>query len=122
MDDDWRVYFDNNVEGNGVVAMKKMKEENAKKKDYIDAHQDEWQQTGQMFRQRRKQQKLSLISIGSMLGTSATRISRFERGYPIQRRKWLQESYKTGLERNQLETLLLIYNIDLPPAIDLKLP
>lgn len=66
-----------------------------------------WNELGQSFRKKREQHGLSLSRVAEMLGTSASRVRKFEIGAPISLANHLEKSYALLLDHLELHAALL---------------
>lgn len=72
------------------------------KENYI-----KWNQEGGRLRERRLHNGLSLEKMGELLGTSASRIGRLERGLPVSQAKHLKASCDLLFDHIELKAALL---------------
>ncbi|HLR02831.1 MAG TPA: hypothetical protein VK111_08845 [Virgibacillus sp.] len=87
------------------INQRQMRKENYIRKNYL-----KWNEEGKTFRDRRMELGLSLRDVGKILGTSATRIRRFEIGDPVSQARHLKASYELLFKhigmREQLKELI----------------
>ncbi|MGP7815532.1 helix-turn-helix domain-containing protein [Niallia sp. 01092] len=73
------------------------------KQQFILDNTKEWTQRGQRLKERREKLQISLTSLSKMLGTSTSRIRKFENGEPVTLSKSLESSYQMALEMHELK-------------------
>lgn len=61
---------------------------------FILENAEEWKATGEQHKQIREKLGLTLAAMAKTLGTSASRLSRFEKGLPVQSVNQLIKGYK----------------------------
>jgi transcriptional regulator with XRE-family HTH domain len=66
----------------------------------------EWKEIGRRFKEARLQRKLSLDDVARKLGTSGTRIGKFEKGLPVSCAKMVQQSYQLFLDWTDINKFL----------------
>lgn len=69
-----------------------------RKKLFALVNKKEWEELGQAYKQGREEYGISLNKMASILGTSTSRLSNFEKGLPVQMSKHLQAAYDLALE------------------------
>jgi|SRR5690625_982822 len=74
-----------------VLNMEKQRE--AKREKFLQENYLKWREQGMALRERRLKNIYSLQNVADRLGTSATRISKLEKGLPVSQAKHLIASY-----------------------------
>lgn len=83
-------------------ALESSIERTKKRMEFINDKHFEWKAEGMKFRKRRENLSLSMAKVGQMLGTSKTRIWRFEVGEPISQVEHLKASYNLLLKHIEM--------------------
>lgn len=91
--------------GNRVLASQ------ARHRQYIAEHAQEWQDTGTRFRNARDALNISRRQMRPLIGISEATIARFERGRPIKARTIVEAAYRTALRLVQLQQQMSLINI-----------
>ena len=91
--------------GNRVLASQ------ARHRQYIAEHAQEWQNTGTRFRNARDALNISRRQMRPLIGISEATIARFERGRPIKARTIVEAAYRTALRLVQLQQQMSLINI-----------
>lgn len=91
--------------GNRVLASQ------ARHRQYIAEHAQEWQNTGTRFRNARDALNISRRQMRPLIGISEATIARFEHGRPIKARTIVEAAYRTALRLVQLQQQMSLINI-----------
>lgn len=76
---------------------------NNSKQVFIEENKSEWSKIGESFKLRREYLQITLKKMGELIGCSPSKISKFERGEPIQVAEMFQRSYEMALELKRIE-------------------
>ena len=92
--------------GNRVLASQ------ARHRQYVAEHAQEWQDTGTRFRNARDALNISRRQMRPLIGISEATIARFERGRPIKARTIVEAAYRTALNLVQLQREQSLANVN----------
>lgn len=73
-------------------------EEEFDRKRFIEKNQDRWLEIGQGLERQREEMDITLTQLSDILGTSRTRIRKFEKGEPVKMAEHLRRTYQMALD------------------------
>ena len=91
--------------GNRVLASQ------ARHRQYVEEHSQEWQDIGTRYRSARDSLNISRRQLRSLIGISEATIARFERGLSIRSRNIVEHAYRTALRFIQLQRQQSLTNV-----------
>ena len=74
-----------------------------RKQEFIEEHEEEWLERGLELKNKRIALDISITQLSKMLGTSTSRLRKFEAGEPIMMADHLISTYKLALELTKLK-------------------
>ncbi|MGD6781350.1 hypothetical protein ACQCT3_18110 [Sutcliffiella horikoshii] len=76
--------------------------------EFIQENQGEWINVGQSLLKKRESLGFTASDISKLLGTSASRIRKFELGQPVMMAKHLERTYRLALDSVLLKAQLVV--------------
>lgn len=85
-----------------------MEEERAARREaFLQDNYLKWNSEGMAYRKRRLQHGMTLKRVGELLGTSGSRVARFEKGLPVTQAESLKKCYNLLFDHLELHATLL---------------
>lgn len=92
-------YIQEEVTDNTVLGL----DAKIRKQEFIEEHEEEWLERGLELKNKRLALDISITQLSRMLGTSTSRIRKFESGQPVMMSEHLIRTYKLALELVKLK-------------------